>query len=189
MTAARKRPPRCECGGILRRRILRKYDFTAFAGIESPVVLMDVPGLKCSKCSGEALEGEVVESALDTVGRMIAQMSCRLTGTLARYLRRELVLTQQELADRLSVARVVVAKWEAGDTAIPTAHAEALRTEVFLKTCGRPCLFGTTVMITTGSGPIQERIDRPIMKLPPRSSTTPKTTQRRRRRAQPKKEK
>ena len=50
-----------------------------------------------------------------------------LSGERARYLRKQLGLTQQELAERADIDRVTVAKWETGDKSISPQHDFLLR--------------------------------------------------------------
>lgn len=107
----------CECGGRLRPAILRDYDFSGYAGM--PVRLEAVPGLRCAACAGEALEGGAINLLLKIMVVEIAKKSERLTADEAKFMRRILMGTQQELATRMGIARETVAKWECGETISP----------------------------------------------------------------------
>lgn len=115
----------CECGGRLRPAILRNYDFSAYAGM--PVRLEAVPGLRCAKCGGETLEGGAINLLLKIIVVEIAKKTERLTPDEAKFLRRVLMGTQQELATRMGLARETVAKWECGEQTISPQNDLILR--------------------------------------------------------------
>ncbi len=104
---------------------IKRFDFSAFAGF--PVTLNDVPGLHCSGCGGETLTGVVINQALQAVACACIMVTHRLTAELARYVRRSLDVTQQELADRMGIARETVAQWERGEREISPQHDFILR--------------------------------------------------------------
>lgn len=114
----------CECGGELRPAIFDRYDFSGYAGF--PLHVLKVPGLRCTKCKGETIDGGVVNTVLNVVVIEIVKSPGRLDSDQARFLRRTLGATQQELADRMGIARETVAKWECGE-AISPQHDLILR--------------------------------------------------------------
>ncbi len=116
---------KCECGGTLRETILPSYDFSAYAGL--PVVLEDVPGLRCDACGGETLPGGVIDFTLDHLAAEIVRSPERLDGPRARYLRKHLGLSQKALAERMGIYRETVAKWECGESEISPQHDYILR--------------------------------------------------------------
>lgn len=121
----------CECGGKLRPARLASFDFSTLAGLPFPVRLQGVPGLRCSRCRGETLEGTVINRALRLVALALLELPARLPSEVARYLRSSLGLTQAELATRMDVNRVTIAKWESGEDAISSAHDMVLRALAF----------------------------------------------------------
>lgn len=116
---------KCECGGELKPATLAKYDFESFAGV--PVWLVNVPGLQCSKCASETLDGEVVNDALARVVIAIVRRPVSLSSAHARCLRRRMHLTQRGLAERMAIARETVADWERGAKPISAQHNFILR--------------------------------------------------------------
>lgn len=117
---------RCECGGTLRSVTLKDFDFTNWAGVRSR--LEAVPGYRCSSCGGETLPGTVINSILRVMGLAAIRLPHRLPAELARFVRRILQITQQELADRMGIARETVAQWECGEKEISPQHDLILRT-------------------------------------------------------------
>lgn len=116
---------RCECGGELRAARLEDYDFTPLAGI--PCRLVNAPGLRCARCGWETVTGGVINRVLDGLVVEVAQLPARLTPDLARFLRKRMRLTQQELANRMAIGRETVAKWECGMVEISSALDGNLR--------------------------------------------------------------
>jgi len=119
---------KCECGGLLKAVKLDSFDFTPLAGI--PVTLVGVPGLRCAKCKGATLEGEVINYVTHALASVLARQPERLSSAHARFLRKYLRLTQQALADRMGIARETVADWERGENVISAQHDFMLRAMV-----------------------------------------------------------
>jgi transcriptional regulator with XRE-family HTH domain len=115
----------CECGGTLRPVTLEKYDFSDYVGFK--VMLHGIPGLRCDKCRGETIIGGVVNAALNLTLMKIFEHPGRLRADEAKFLRRNLGITQEELATRMGINRVTVAKWECGDEPISPQHDYVLR--------------------------------------------------------------
>jgi len=123
-----------ECGTRLERVRLENFDFSAWAGM--PVTLKSVPGYRCKECGGETIPGKVVNVSLWVVAIECIKMPQRLHAQFARYLRRTLEITQQELADRMSIARETVAAWECGEREISPQHDFILRSIVLQRASG-----------------------------------------------------
>jgi hypothetical protein len=105
---------KCECGGVQRKAVLSRFDFSAYAGI--PATLVDAPGFRCSKCGHETLGGALINRALQLLVQAIVTGPHRLTAAGARFLRKSMRLTQQELADKLGANRITVTttRWVPG---------------------------------------------------------------------------
>ena len=116
----------CEKGTLEPRRV-KNHDFSVDAGLEG-VTLVEAPALVCSTCGAVALEGEVIEGALEELTRQIFREGDELRPREAAFLRRELGMTQPELAERLGVSRPTVARWETGEEPLGRVQSLALRT-------------------------------------------------------------
>lgn len=119
---------KCECGGVLRKAVLSRFDFSAYAGI--PVTLVDAPGFRCSKCGRETLGGALMNRALRVLVQTIVTGPHRLKAEEARFLRKSMRLTQQDLAERLGINRITVTNWERGEAPISKEHDLMLRSIV-----------------------------------------------------------
>ncbi len=118
-------PMVCDCGGRLRPAVLEKYDFSRYVGFK--VTLSGMDGLKCDKCGWETLDGGTINHVLNYMVIDFTKFKRRLNGEEARYLRRSLSVTQEELATRMGVVRETVAKWECGTQEISPQHDFILR--------------------------------------------------------------
>jgi DNA-binding transcriptional regulator YiaG len=116
---------KCECGGTLREATLKEFDFSAFAGF--PVLLRDVPGLRCSKCKRGTIPGDLINDVLHQLAVEITKLPQRLMPQHARFLRKHLRLSQKELAKKMGIVRETVAKWECGDAQISPQQDFVLR--------------------------------------------------------------
>jgi transcriptional regulator with XRE-family HTH domain len=117
--------PRCECGGALKPTKLSNFDFSRYSGI--PSFLDGAPGWKCGSCEREILSGEVINASLFFIAMHIVTLPHRLPANLARYLRHSMQITQQELADRMGIARETAASWESNLKEISPQHDLILR--------------------------------------------------------------
>jgi len=115
----------CECGGELRSAKLDGYDFSDYVGLN--VTVSGVEGFKCTKCGGETVDGSLVNLVMNYTIMQVAKSPRRLNGAEARYLRRTLHVTQEELADKMGIDRVTVADWERGAAQISPQHDYILR--------------------------------------------------------------
>jgi DNA-binding transcriptional regulator YiaG len=118
----------CACGGVLKEASLDSYDFSGYTGFHT--ILQNVPGLRCTKCGGETLHGGMIHMIFKCLIVEIAKTQRRLSSNEARFLRRVMNMTQQELATRMAIARETVAKWECGDAEISPQHDFILRVVV-----------------------------------------------------------
>jgi DNA-binding transcriptional regulator YiaG len=116
---------RCDCGGTLKATKLDRFDFSPLAGV--PATLLGAPGFRCGKCRRATLDGAVINRAMYDLAAAIAKQQSRLVPDHARFLRKHLRLTQQELADRMGIARETVADWERGQSPISAQHDLMLR--------------------------------------------------------------
>ena len=116
---------KCECGGILKKVMLKEFDFTVVAGI--PAMLCNTPGLRCNRCHLPTLDGTVINETLRMIALAIAKQPERMTADHARFARKHIQLTQQELAERMGIARETVADWERGRDPVSAQHDLMLR--------------------------------------------------------------
>lgn len=105
-------PLKCECGGTLRPAKLESFDFSPFAGL--PAELRGAPGRRCAACGGETLDGAIISGVLAILTQEVVMLARGLSPQEARYLRKQLGLSQRELAERMHLARETVAAWECG---------------------------------------------------------------------------
>ena len=50
----------CECGGVLQPVLLEAFDMSGFVG--HPVPTIRTPGYRCDKCTGETVDGHIVNA-------------------------------------------------------------------------------------------------------------------------------
>jgi DNA-binding transcriptional regulator YiaG len=115
----------CECGGDLRPVKFATYDFSDYVGLNATV--SNVDGFKCAKCGGETVDGALVNLVMNYTIMQVTKAPRLLNGSEARYLRRSLHATQEELADKMGIDRVTVADWERGAAQISPQHDYILR--------------------------------------------------------------
>lgn len=118
-------PLACDCGGNLQPATLETYDFSRYVGFK--VTLSGMEGLRCDKCGWGTLDGAVINHVLNYMVVDFTRFPRLLNGNEARFLRRRLELTQDELRVRMGVDRVTVAKWECGTNEISPQHDFILR--------------------------------------------------------------
>lgn len=119
---------RCDCGGTLKPAKLASFDLTEYLGIKA--VAHDVRGLRCNRCGWTTLPGKTIDLAMHVAAVAILEMDERIPADLARYLRKYLGLTQQELAKRMGITRKTVNQWETGAPISPQ-HDLILRALVY----------------------------------------------------------
>ncbi len=116
----------CDCGGTFRAEKVAQFDFSPYAdGLQ--VTLQNVPVLRCDRCGETTLDGAIIDGTLATLAQSIAITEGKLGGIELRFLRKQILLTQQELADRLGCNRVTVADWERDAQPISDHHLLRLR--------------------------------------------------------------
>jgi transcriptional regulator with XRE-family HTH domain len=124
---SKSKPLRCPCGGAFRTATLHNFDLEPLLGV--PIVLPSVfRGLRCSRDEKhETLPGELLEAMRFIVALEMARLPNLLGPEPARYLRRFLGLTQEELARRLGVERATVGRWVCAAIELSAASDYMLR--------------------------------------------------------------
>lgn len=98
-----------ECGGKLTKK-KGKYKYDE-CGIEN-VMLHNITTHRCSKCGESEVEIPCMEELNMLIGIMLVFKPTGLIGREAKYLRKNLGYTAEELGDALGVERVTVTRWE-----------------------------------------------------------------------------
>lgn len=98
----------------------------------SNVILMNVPMYKCTPCKETDVEIPCMDELHLLIGFLLCLKPVKLTSEEARYLRKHLAYTQEELANHLGVSRVTVNRWETGKPLI-LSQDKALRRMYFQK--------------------------------------------------------
>lgn len=84
-------------------------------------------GGRCGKCGRVALPGKMLEALSDEAVLVLLRLERCLSGAEAKFLRKAaLRIGQEELARRLGVTRVTVARWE-GSRSLSGEHDFQLR--------------------------------------------------------------
>ena len=84
---------------------------------------------------GESLVIEDIEGLHAAIGRSVVEEEKKLTGPEIRFLRTELLLSQNALSRLLGVTEQTVARWEKGKVVIPTTSDATLR-QLYLEHVG-----------------------------------------------------
>ena len=121
----------CNKGKFVRRE-LGRYDLGPVLGLEG-VTLLGAKGLVCDHCGEVMLDGEVIDQATEVLNLLLVSQAGVLTPSEVRYLRKELEMTQEQLAERLGIHRVSVARWETGEVEIGQVESMALRAMVAMR--------------------------------------------------------
>ncbi len=78
---------------------------------------------RCAACGEEFLAGGQIDEIMRAANVLARKDLVRLSGDEIAAIRRDLGLTQRELAQRLAVSSGLVARWER-DTVLPSAMAD-----------------------------------------------------------------
>ena len=112
------------CGRRLRRRIQRKYPYTD--GGLTNVFLRAVPVYVCPRHGVQAVVLRGIERILGDIKWHLLNPGAPFTPEAVRFLRKYEGWTQDELAGRLGVHKITVAKWETGRVPIGPIHHRLL---------------------------------------------------------------
>ena len=117
----------CSCGGMLRPAKMKgKYDATAELGIKSEITGAWLAA-RCDRCGQLALPGRMLEELSDEAVLQLLKLDRLLSGAESKFLRKAaLGIGQEELAKRLGITRVTVARWE-GSRSLSAEHDFQLR--------------------------------------------------------------
>lgn len=110
----------CDCGAMLKPAAVEEYNVTAELGV--PALLTgEVPGLACEECGQFVVSLAAVRAASDAAVEIILDLDRCLAGKEAQFLRKAVFgISQDELAEKLSVSRPTVARWETATSLTPT---------------------------------------------------------------------
>ena len=109
----------------MRKVIRRNHTLRALA--DFPVRVTAMPVIVCQRCGAEMLDGADLERVRQHLASHFLASPNRLGSEEARYLRKSLLLTQAELAKRIGITRVTVARWETGNGSISPQNDFILR--------------------------------------------------------------
>jgi DNA-binding transcriptional regulator YiaG len=110
-------------------RVLDEHDLGPTLGLTS-VIVRKLPAYACGSCEDVLLRGPVLEAVSSAVVREILMHSFPLGGVEVRFLRKAVGLTQVELAARLGIDRVSVARWESEERQLAGPESIAVRAVV-----------------------------------------------------------
>jgi len=116
--------------GALRRQVVT-HDVGALLGVES-VTVENMPAAVCDRCGWVAVDGRLLDDISMGLAAFILSQPV-IDPDEARYLRRLLGDTQEELAEHLNLSRATVNRWETDTKPLDGASAYALRAHAFLR--------------------------------------------------------
>lgn len=118
---------RCpNCGSKMTLRALAEYDVGPTLGLPS-VVVRNLPAFRCASCEDVLIPGPALEALSAMVVRELLTHSFPLGGVEVRFLRKAVGLTQLEIAARLGIDRVSVARWESEEKQLAGPESIAVR--------------------------------------------------------------
>ena len=121
------------CGKNAKRAVLVEgFDLTELAGVPAMVERMRV--YRCGSCSNETVAGPDLERVLSALTAAVAAREGRLTGDEARFLRKRLGWTQDELGQRIGANKITISDWERGAETISKQYDYILRGLVLSET-------------------------------------------------------
>ena len=133
--------PKCEaCGHKLVQKTLPRYEAGPILGMRS-VIIENLPALVCvnRKCKAKSviIDGALIDRMHAALLLDVASRS-RICGEEVRFIRKALELSQAELADRLGVHRVTVARWETGEIPLDGPTSIAVRALAAIPAVAKP---------------------------------------------------
>lgn len=91
------------------------------------VLLINVPIYRCPSCKETDVEIPRIEELHRLIGSLIVLSPEGLKGEEARYLRKQMGYTAEELAEHLGVSRLTVTRWETGKATLRPEYDKHLR--------------------------------------------------------------
>jgi hypothetical protein len=128
---------KCGAGRLAAKQVT--YDLGPVLGMTS-VKVENLPVLACPKCDNVTITGPVVEG-MSTLLAVAILKNPDLGWMEVRYLRRMLGDTQEGFAQKLSVDRVTVSRWENSKEPITGITSEAIRLHAFTRLRPRNSIF------------------------------------------------
>jgi DNA-binding XRE family transcriptional regulator len=123
MQLASKPCDACEKGTM--RATRKDVDISDLVGL-SEVIVPDANVLACDNCDNFAMGGIGLDAYKNTIAKDLVETVDRLSGDEARYLRKLMLLTQNELAEKLGIDRMTILRWE-GEPHVEFFNSYALR--------------------------------------------------------------
>ncbi len=114
----------CECGQEM-DALEGSYPYVE-SGLKD-ILLMNIPMYKCPACKDSAVEIPRLDELHSLIGAFLALQPMPLRGDQARYLRKNLGYTQDELAEKMGVTRITVTRWEEDGKRMKLDHDKHLR--------------------------------------------------------------
>ncbi len=115
----------CERCGRTLRLVRRDYHYTE-SGLPN-VTLVNTPLYVCTRHGVQAVILRGIDRIHGDIRRFLLDRRTPLTGPEIRFLRKYNRWTQAELATRLGVHKITVAKWESGALTVSVANQQRLR--------------------------------------------------------------
>jgi len=103
---------------------MKEYHYTD-SGLDSVYLVNGYEFVKSPR--GEGIRIRNVDGLHRAIGMTLVKLSRPLAGQEIRFLRKEMLMSQQMLGDLLDVRELTVARWEKDQTPVPRAADAALR--------------------------------------------------------------